>query len=99
MRRKKIKSGDILKESHAALAGVAQWIERWPENGKAAGSIPPRGTCLGCGPAPCLGVCERQPITVSLSHLFLSLFLPSPSLKINKIFKEKNNNVQRWYIV
>ena len=33
-----------------ALAGVAQWIERWPANQKVTGSIPSWGTCLGCGP-------------------------------------------------
>ena len=44
-----------LKETHAkrknrALAGVAQWIERWPANQGVAGLIPSQGTCLGCGP-------------------------------------------------
>ena len=28
------------------LAGVAQWIERWPANQKVAGSIPSQGICL-----------------------------------------------------
>ena len=36
----------------SALAGVAQWIERRPENQRAAGSIPSQGTCLGCRPGP-----------------------------------------------
>ena len=54
------------------LAGVAQWIECGPENQRVAGSIPSQGTCLGCGPGPQLGTCERQPcIDVSLP-----LFLP-----------------------
>ena len=35
-----------------ALAGVAQWIERWPANQEVVGSIPSQGTCLGCGPGP-----------------------------------------------
>ena len=26
-----------------AMAGVAQWIEHWPANSKAAGSIPHQG--------------------------------------------------------
>ena len=43
--------------------------------------IPSQGTCLGCGPGPQLGAYERQQIYVSLTHLFLSLFLsPFPSL-------------------
>ena len=32
------------------LAGVAQWIERWPANQGVAGSMPSRDTCLGCRP-------------------------------------------------
>ena len=64
-----------------ALAGVAQWIECQPENQRVTSSIPSQGTCLGCGPDPQLGVCERQPhIDVSLP---LTLSLPL-SLKINK---------------
>ena len=47
-------------------------------DGRVAGSILGRGTCLGCGPGPQLGVCEGQLISVSLSP-----FLPL-SLKINK---------------
>ena len=35
-----------------ALAGLAQWIEHWPENQKVAGSIPSQGTCLRCEPGP-----------------------------------------------
>ena len=38
--------------SPIALAGVAQWIERWPENKKVPSWIPSQGTCLGCGPGP-----------------------------------------------
>ena len=36
----------------AALAGVAQWIERRPANQKVASLIPSEGTCLGCEPGP-----------------------------------------------
>ena len=45
-----------------------------PVNLKVAGSIPSRGTCLGCRPGPQVGACERQ-LTPYLSHtsLFLSL--------------------------
>ena len=57
-----------------ALAGVAQWIKRWPLNQKVAGSILGWGTCLDCGPGPRLGVHERQPqADVSLPH-FLPYF-------------------------
>ena len=51
-----------------SLAGVAQWIERRPVNPKVAGSIPCRGTCLGCWLGPQLGMNKRQPIDVSLTH-------------------------------
>ena len=47
------------EKDHAALAGVAQWIERQPANQKVPGSIPSQGTCLGCGPGPQLGTLER----------------------------------------
>ena len=33
-----------------APAGVAQWIELWPENQRVAGSIPSWDTCLGYRP-------------------------------------------------
>ena len=56
------------KELHvAALTGMAQWIEHQPVNWKVTGSIPSQGTCLGCRPGPQMGVCERQPINISLS--------------------------------
>ena len=38
-----------------ALAGVAQWIERWPANQRVAGSIPSQGTCLGFCPGLLVG--------------------------------------------
>ena len=68
-------------------AGVVQWTER--------GSIPSQGTHLGCEPGPQLGVCERQPIYVFLTHRCLSpslSSLPSPSLKINKYKWPKSYN-------
>ena len=58
-----------------ALAGVAQWIECQLADQRVTGSFLSQGTCLGCGPGPQLGVCERQPhIGVSLP-LFLPPFL------------------------
>ena len=53
-----------------ALAGVAQWIEHWPENQKVTGLIPSQGTRLGYGPGLRLGPCERQPFDVYLSFSF-----------------------------
>ena len=47
-----------------ALAGVPQWMESCPVNQKVAGSIPSQVTCLGWGPGPQLGACERQPHTL-----------------------------------
>ena len=51
-----------------ALAGVGQWFERQPVNQKVSGSVRGQGACLGCGPGPQLGACEKQPIDVSLAH-------------------------------
>ena len=69
------------KRRHAALAGVAQWVECWPANQRVTSSIPNWDTCLGYRPDPQYRAHERQPyIDVSLP-----LFLPV-SLKINKIF-------------
>ena len=67
------------KKNKIALAGVAAWIEHWPENQMVTSLIPSQGTCLGCGPGHQSGggggVRERQPqIDVSLP-LFL---LPFP---------------------
>ena len=70
-----------------ALAGVAQWIEHWPENQRVAGLIPRSGHMPGLQARSPVEEYERQPhIDVSLS---LSFFLPSPLSKINKIFKKK----------
>ena len=64
-------------KKEGALAGVAQWIEHWPEKQRAAGLIPSRGTSLGCESGPHLGAHERQPHIVVSLPLFLLLF---PSL-------------------
>ena len=73
-----------------ALAGVAQWIERWPANWKVASLIPCQGMCLGCGPGLQLWARERQVIHVSLIHRFFSSSFSLLTLKItNKIFKKK----------
>ena len=42
----------LLEGLSHALAGVAQWIERWPANQRVTGLIPSQGTCLGCRPGP-----------------------------------------------
>ena len=76
----------LLRKFSPALAGVAQWTEQQTVKQRVASSIPSQGTCLGCGPGPQQGVCERQPhIDVSLP---LSPFF-SPSLKINQVFKRR----------
>ena len=65
------------KKKKSSLAGVAQWMERWPANQRVAGLIPSQGTCLDWGPGPQLGAREGQPyIDVSLP-VFLLPF-PTP---------------------
>ena len=43
---------DIVFEKVSDLAGVAQWIERWPVGQRVTISVPTQGTCLDCGPGP-----------------------------------------------
>ena len=43
---------DLKKKKKSALAGVAQWTERWPVKQRVAGLIPSQGPCLVCGPGP-----------------------------------------------
>ena len=75
-----------------AQAGVALWIECQPANRKVAGLTPRRGTGLGCGPGPQLedlqGATGRCLFYTSML-LFFSFSLPSFSLKINKMYKNK----------
>ena len=47
---------------------MAQWDGCHIVNQKVASSITIQGTSLSCGPGPQLGVCERQPVDVSLAH-------------------------------
>ena len=54
----------------AALAGVAQWTERWPVNQRGTGSIPSQGTCLGCRPGQAPG---RGRMRDKHTLMFLSL--------------------------
>ena len=71
-----------MKKTELALTGVAQLVEHRPSKRKVASSIPGQGTCLGCGPGPQWGACERQP--VFLSHInvaSLSFPLHSPLSK------------------
>ena len=80
-----------------AMTGVAQWFECHPANRKVAGLIPGQGTCLGCGPGPPLGLCERTPVYVSLiCQCFSPSLSPSLSLslKINKIFLKREMHAQ-----
>ena len=59
-----------------ALTGVAQLVGHRPKKPKVTSLIPSEGTCLGCGPVPGLGACDRQLIDVSLPFFLL----PFPSL-------------------
>ena len=70
----------------SALTSVAQWIERWPVDQKAASWIPSQDACLGCRPGPQLGACERQLINLSHTSMFPSL-PPSFLLSKNKQIK------------
>ena len=45
----------MFKNIQIALAGVAQWIERWSVNQRVAGSIPSQGTCPAVGHVPSKG--------------------------------------------
>ena len=78
------------------LKNTVPWLVRLhglginqPANQRVASSIPSQGTCLGGGPSPHLGGCEKQPTDVFLAHgcLSLSFSLPYP-LKIKKKIKE-----------
>ena len=51
---------------------------------RVTGSIPSQGTCLGCGPGPLQGVCQRQPYIDVSFLLFLPPFLLNKIFKINK---------------
>ena len=64
------KKGHMKEMKFHALATVALWIECWLVNQRVTGSIPSQGTCLGCGPGSQWGVCERQPLSTSLSPSF-----------------------------
>ena len=77
-----------LKITYSVLAGAVQWIECGPANQKVTSLSTDQGTCLGYGPDPHLGMCERQPIGVSLS---LSPSCPL-SLKISLKKKKKKEN-------
>ena len=57
----------FFKKQCVALAGVAQWIERWPVNLKVTGSIPSQGPGLGCGRGSPFGG-KREVTDVSLAH-------------------------------
>ena len=66
----------MIQSRSMALAGVAQWIERQPENQRVISLIPSKG--LGCGLVPQLGTHQRQP------HMDVSLPLFLPPFSKNK---------------
>ena len=63
----------FIKNHSGALRGVAQRTECRPTKQRVAGLIPSQDRCLGCGPGPQQGACERQ-LHIDVS---LPLFLPS----------------------
>ena len=88
-----------VKKHAEALAGVVQWMSTslWTKR-LLQRLISSQGTCLGCGPCPQVGVCERQPhVDVSFS---LSLLSP---LSKNKQFFKKHvkfihiNKCRSWF--
>lgn len=90
-----------MKHSHYSI--IEDWLDKpWynhplgiPANQKVASSIPSQGWCLCCGLGLWLGVFERQPIDVYLTHQRFppSLPLPFPSLKTNCFFKNYKVNI------
>ena len=59
------------------MAGMAQWVERWPVNRKVTSLIPGRGTFLGCGLGPLLGYARGSQLFLS----YIDVFLPPPLSK------------------
>ena len=79
--------GRVQIERLTAVAGWVSWLEHRPIHQEAVGLIPGQGTYLGCRFDPWLGIYERQPISFSLTLMFLSLSLSLSiplSLKISK---------------
>ena len=70
----------ILRNCCLALASVAQLVRCHPARQKVAGWISGEGTCLGSGPSP-VGARARGSRLVFLSHISVSLSLPSPLSK------------------
>ena len=66
----------VFRNQFLALAGVAQWMERWPANKKVAGSIPSQGTYLDCRPGPWCGGHMRSNHTWIFLSLSFSLLSP-----------------------
>ena len=58
--------GELHNKVEKTLAGLAQWIEHGTMKQRIPSSIPSQSTCVGCGPSPQLGACERQLISISL---------------------------------
>ena len=74
-----VRYSPLLRNETQALAGMAQWPEclpagLWACQPKGRWFDSHQGPCLGCGPGPQLGACERQPH----DDVSLPLFLPPP---------------------
>ena len=67
-----------------ALTGVAQLVELQPAKRKVVGWTPSQGTCLRCRLVPGWGVCDRQLISVSLTHDVSLLLILSSFTSLQK---------------
>ena len=73
-----------------ALAEWLGWVEYHPVHQKVRGFIAGQGTCQVADLIPGRGACGRQPIDVSLSYRYFSLFLfLSFSLPLSRNLKKK----------
>ena len=83
----------LKKYSSPGWCGSLDWVLAWESKGHRFGLlIPSQGTCLRCGPAPQLGMCERKPIDVLLTHQCFSPSL-SPSLTLSLKTKSLKRNL------
>ena len=56
-----------------ALTGVVQFVGHRTKKRNVAGSVPGQGTGLGCWPGPCQDAHARGNLSMSLSHVDVSL--------------------------
>nr|KAF6444252.1 hypothetical protein HJG59_008556 [Molossus molossus] len=80
------------KIQHPALAGLAQRLERRPAVRRDPGSVPAKGTYLGCSLSPALVGCEGGNHSMCPFHVDVSLSLCS-SLSLTLYLNKKWKNV------